>query len=62
MNPRAIDAAVTAATITSAQETTLLALLESGPIAHGGPAGPHGGMPGPGGPGGGGPAGAPAAG
>jgi len=57
-----LDAAVTAATITSAQETTLLALLESGPIAHGGPGGPHGGMPGPGGPGGGGPAGAPAAG
>jgi len=58
-----LDAAVTAATITSAQETTLLALLESGPSLHGGPGGPHGGMPGPGGPGGGGgPAGAAAAG
>ena len=56
-----LDAAVTAATITAAQETTLLALLESGPSLHGGPDGPHGGMPGPG-PGGGGPAGAPAAG
>jgi hypothetical protein len=58
-----LDAAVTAATITSAQETTLLALLESGPSMHGGPGGPPGGMPGPGGPGGGGgPAGAAAAG
>ena len=58
-----LDAAVTAGTITSAQETTLLRLLENRSIGqHGGPGGPHGGTPGPGGPGspGGGPANAPA--
>ncbi|MGA2008234.1 MAG: hypothetical protein ABSH27_11840 [Solirubrobacteraceae bacterium] len=42
-----LDAAVSAATITSAQESTLLGLLEHGPL--GGPGGPGGGMPGPGG-------------
>jgi len=45
-----LDAAVTAGTITSTQETTLLGLLEHGPLGHrGGPGGPHGGGPGPGG-------------
>jgi hypothetical protein len=48
-----LDAAVSAATITSAEETMLLSLLESGPIGHPGAAGKPGGMPGPGGPGGG---------
>jgi hypothetical protein len=57
-----LDAAVSAGTITSAQESTLLDLLEHGPL--GGPGGARGGMPGAGGPGSGGhgaPPGAPAA-
>ncbi len=41
-----LDAAVSAGTITSAEETRLLALLESGPTgAHGGPGAPPGGRP-----------------
>jgi hypothetical protein len=53
-----LDAAVTAGTISSAQETALLALLAHGPLAHAGPGGgPRGGGPGPGGPGGGAPGG-----
>jgi collagen type VII alpha len=56
-----LEAAVTAGTISSTQETTLLGLLEHGPLGrHGGPGGPHGGGPGPGaGFGKGGPSGAP---